>query len=359
MTTTLILFGAMNYFLFGVFAAARIRKETIQHFYFALAMFSVASIMIRIAEMRGMEAQFEWLSFIPILSFAIAPALYFYIKTLTQKSTSKQMIHFIPVAAHIVYQISIKYLFYIQSPFIPSHHALNIIGIVLGICLIVQITYYIIQIRKEIHSNTNAIKEHYSDLEGKQFRWIKVLFLCIITIIFIWILTRITSWILDLPIRSLPFVFIGLWLLSYYLFAISLLQKKIKIPNQSIDTSEKISNERIINDYIELWETLNDAMVSNEYFLDEGLNLQKLSKLCNVPSRHLSECINQNGQVNFHSFVNSFRVERVKKEMTDIKNSHLTLLGIAFKAGFKSKSSFNQVFKDSTGFTPKQFIRKQ
>lgn len=356
--TTLILFGAINYFLFGIISSLRIRKDTLHNLYFALFMFSIASIMIRVAYFRGIGSYNDWIWLLPILSFAIAPAFYLYVQALSQQSTNKPFIHFIPVALHIVYQIVMKYFNHLQPSLVPSHDILNIIGYVFGVLLFAQILYYIIKTQYLIRKNIIAIKEHYSNLEGKQLKWIKILFIFLITIVFSWVLTRFTSWAIQIPIKSLPFVFIGIWLLSYYLFAIWLTQKQIKIPNttrpeKQNETSDDLKEN---NNLMPLWKRVNNEMLAKEYFLDEGMNLQKLATILEVPARHLSECINLHGEVNFHVYVNSFRVERVKEEMVNEKNNHLTILGIAFKAGFKSKSSFNQVFKDSTGFTPKQFI---
>jgi len=349
--TTLILFGAINYFLFGVFSCVRYQRTQAFHFYFALAMFALGSVMIPVVYARGLGDGFQWLWALPILSFAIAPSFYLYIKGLTNQKSTRNFLHFVPVVVHLIYQYVMKYLSWNDSDSFPGHSVLNAIGIVLGLCLMLQFVYYILQIRKVVQLNVQSIKQYYSSLEGKQLKWVKVLFTIILGLIGLWVLTQFTSWSMDVPIKSLPLVFIGLWLLSYYLFAISLFQNKIQSDEQpEIDASEPSS------DYKELWQQLNDSMKTHEYFLDETLNLQILSKIMSVPSRQLSECINLNGQVNFHTFVNSFRIERVKKEMLDDRNSHLTLLGIAFMAGFKSKSSFNQVFKDSTGFTPKQFI---
>lgn len=350
--TTLILFGAINYFLFGLFSVARYNKTHPFHFYFALAMCALSSVMIPVVYARGLGDGFQWMWTLPILSFAIAPSFYLYIKGLTQQKSTNKFLHFVPVVVHLIYQYAMKYLSWNESDFFPGQKTLNVIGIVIGLCLMFQFVYYILQIRKVVQLNMQNIKQHYSNLDGKQLRWVKVLFAIMLGLIGLWVLTQFTSWSLDVPIKYLPLVFIGLWLLSYYLFAISLFQGKILMSDPDPELNPKESH----NNYKELWKKLNEAMRSYEYFLDEALNLQILSTIMSVPSRQLSECINLNGQVNFHTFVNSFRVERVKKEMLDARNSHLTLLGIAFTSGFKSKSSFNQVFKDSTGFTPKQFI---
>ena len=58
-------------------------------------------------------------------------------------------------------------------------------------------------------------------------------------------------------------------------------------------------------------------------------------------------------------YVNQFRVEEVKKRMSDINYKHLTLLGIALDCGFNSKSSFNNIFKKITNYTPTEYKNLQ
>ncbi|HAX95906.1 MAG TPA: AraC family transcriptional regulator, partial [Prolixibacteraceae bacterium] len=49
----------------------------------------------------------------------------------------------------------------------------------------------------------------------------------------------------------------------------------------------------------------------------------------------------------------------IKERLTNPEYSHLSVLGIAFDAGFNSKSAFNRVFKNVEGETPTQFKKSQ
>ncbi|MFC2443179.1 MAG: helix-turn-helix domain-containing protein, partial [Capnocytophaga ochracea] len=75
-----------------------------------------------------------------------------------------------------------------------------------------------------------------------------------------------------------------------------------------------------------------------------------------VLPNHLSQIINQYEEKNFYDFVNSYRVEEfITLAKKDI-DKNFNLLGLAYEAGFNSKSSFNQVFKKITGKTPSEFV---
>ncbi|WP_373493157.1 helix-turn-helix domain-containing protein, partial [Aquiflexum sp.] len=60
----------------------------------------------------------------------------------------------------------------------------------------------------------------------------------------------------------------------------------------------------------------------------------------------------------FFELVNGYRVEESKNLMMDEKLNHLSMIGIAFEAGFSSKTAFNTAFKKHTGMTPSQFKKE-
>ena len=51
-------------------------------------------------------------------------------------------------------------------------------------------------------------------------------------------------------------------------------------------------------------------------------------------------------------------LEEVKVRLLDPKYAHLTMLAIAYDAGFNSKSSFNMTFKKHVGLTPSEYRRR-
>lgn len=78
----------------------------------------------------------------------------------------------------------------------------------------------------------------------------------------------------------------------------------------------------------------------------------------NITRQNISLVINESLGKNFFQLINEFRVKEFKQLVLDPKLSHITLLGLAFDAGFNSKSSFNRIFKEISGETPSSYKRK-
>lgn len=100
-------------------------------------------------------------------------------------------------------------------------------------------------------------------------------------------------------------------------------------------------------------------IVTEKPFLNEDLNLALLAEQSQISQPHLSQVINQHFHKNFYDFVNQYRVEEAKQMLSSPDFNHLSVLGIAFDCGFKSKSSFNRYFKKYTGVSPSEFKKKQ
>ena len=100
---------------------------------------------------------------------------------------------------------------------------------------------------------------------------------------------------------------------------------------------------------------LEKIMQTDKPFLDEELNLNRLAEKSGHTASHLSQIINQHFKMNFYDFVNHYRIEEAKKMLVSSDYDKLSLLGIAFDCGFKSKSSFNRYFKKFCRTTPSEF----
>jgi AraC-like DNA-binding protein len=102
-------------------------------------------------------------------------------------------------------------------------------------------------------------------------------------------------------------------------------------------------------------ERLRTWMASTDAYRNGDLTLPVVAAELSVPLHHLSQVINEHCQQNFFDFINSYRVEEVKRQLLMPESAYLKLEEIGFAAGFNSKSAFNAAFKKSTQLTPSQF----
>jgi adenylate cyclase len=102
-------------------------------------------------------------------------------------------------------------------------------------------------------------------------------------------------------------------------------------------------------------EELAALMESEAPYFDPELSLKSLAELMKLPANHLSQLLNEGFGMNFSMFIKSYRIEAFKSLAADPTNRHLTILGLAFEAGFNSKTTFNTFFRKTTGMTPKAY----
>ncbi|NQZ20756.1 MAG: AraC family transcriptional regulator [Colwellia sp.] len=91
-------------------------------------------------------------------------------------------------------------------------------------------------------------------------------------------------------------------------------------------------------------------------YKDSQLNLLRLAQLIGVSTHHLSEALNQHQGKNFYQFINDYRVNYVREMLAQQQTAKI--LDLAMTAGFSSKSTFNAVFKQTTGLSPTQYRQK-
>jgi AraC-like DNA-binding protein len=102
---------------------------------------------------------------------------------------------------------------------------------------------------------------------------------------------------------------------------------------------------------------LESLMQQEKAFLDNELSLPILAQKMEISAHELSYLINEVYGENFYAFVNKYRVQEAKALLLSEKSDKLNMLGIAFQAGFNSKTTFNTAFKKWVGQSPTEFLQ--
>jgi AraC-like DNA-binding protein len=130
-------------------------------------------------------------------------------------------------------------------------------------------------------------------------------------------------------------------------------EKKVQLVQSKLDGEYKKSGLKpeVAED---IHQKLLDLMETEKSYTNPKLTLSDLATSLNVSANHLSQIINQNEKMNFHDFVNKYRVEEFIQNAST--NRNFSILAHALDAGFNSKSSFNNVFKKHKGITPSKYM---
>ncbi len=108
----------------------------------------------------------------------------------------------------------------------------------------------------------------------------------------------------------------------------------------------------------DLFDVVRAAVQKNGWFRSPELTLPELAERLGYTRTELSRIINLGGGVNFYDFVNKLRVEEVQSRLRADSQGRLSVLQVAFDAGFNTKSTFHTSFKKWTGMTPSIYRRQ-
>ncbi|MFA6455537.1 MAG: helix-turn-helix domain-containing protein [Bacteroidota bacterium] len=235
--------------------------------------------------------------------------------------------------------------------------------------LIVQGIVYVLAGLRMILRYDKQLKNVLSSIEQVQLSWLRNTTLAMLSA---WILFLIEDSLMMQGINLSNFVIVSV-VFAVYVYAIGvfgLLKSEIfaspdvekamhtvsELAEEEIPSSGKYERSGLSPEMAQQYvQQLIPLMEEKKLYTDASLTLSQLAELLNISAHNLSEVINTQLGKNFYDFVNGYRLEEVKRGLTDPAKQHLKILSIAFDAGFNSKATFNTLFKEQAGKTPSEF----
>lgn len=379
---TLLLAAAQGFFV-TVLLIQKHRKPVPNRF-LILLIFSYSVILSEmVLQELGVMDRVPYL--IPIILgivFIMVPSHYYYSLHLTRPSRrlrTADLLHLLPFVVLEGYQLIGMILgsYDPTEPLIePSSSGISIFNFII---LAYALTYMLLTLVR-LHRHARASFDFLSNIERIHFRWLNNLTL--LTIIILLVFTTENLLLLDNVALSQDFNLTSL-IVAIFVYAINyqcLLHPEILVipegETRGVDESAMVSGESVqsageeaagseppkysksgLSDERaeEIRRALVAAMEGKAYYRDPDLTLNDLAVALDVSPHNLSEVINTRLERNFFDFVNGYRIEQVKKDILDPSKQHLKMLAVAFENGFRSKSSFNLIFKKHVGMTPSEF----
>ena len=321
--------------------------------------------------------------------FLLPPVLYFYIRSLLDKSflfSKKELVHFIPAGFYFLYSLIVfmvdkvvpgEIFFYKDGKDKDFSTGYQVAGFILfGFYLIMSLSTY----RKYKRITYDAV----SFADSVMFKWAQ---------------RFLIAFLLLLTIRGLFFILNPEWdefgkkfwyyicfsILFYYI-TVSGYANTVRsvisfkdspfipvgdiVPDEgppvhksplSIVTNEQDAapdQKEMLPDLTDWKNAIEQLMLVDKLYENPELTLADVSAQLGTHPKKVSQVINQGFHMNFNDFVNHYRAKAVIQKIEEGEHTVQTLLSIGFECGFNSKSTFNRAFKRYTSLTPKEYIEK-
>jgi AraC-like DNA-binding protein len=309
--------------------------------------------------------------------FLYGPIFYLYARLVSSDNNSFQLkyyLHFIPFMIVVVYGIFTVYFKSTEFKFLLVKTDLEKTIVVLQMMNFLKPIHGMIYVFFTIHDvreYNNKIRNSYSNIERINLNWLRHLTIGLSIIWGIVVISFIVDAISGRNIMMDYLIYLAASILIYSIGYLSLHQPEIfqqfiqkseePVSDLKIKTVEGMSYKKSGLSEIEAQSHLKNLILMMErdkLYLNSDLTLRELAEKLSISAHNLSEILNTKLNQNFYDFINRYRVEEVKRKLSDNEMEKYNLIAIAFESGFNSKATFNTVFKKQTGTTPTEY-RKQ
>lgn len=298
--------------------------------------------------------------------FVVGPLIYlsitFFVSPSKKLSFKEYSLHFL-FPALLSFLIVLSYLMPNQEDLKEDAATLEIINIIVILVLIILplTIYWLLSYMKLLRHQRNVYL-FTSNVETIDLTWMRFFMWGLALMIIAWFCELVWENLIVSTISSIIYL-ISAFYLAYFalqqgeVFSTNEHQaKELKVIIEENQQSSSTKKQLLGEDDLNILKKRLSAMMQDEKpYLDSTLNLSKLAQLMQVSTHELSYIINTSFEDNFFNFVNRYRVEESKVLLLSNEYKHLSMVGIAYEAGFNSKTAFNTAFKKMTGVSPTEF----
>lgn len=263
-------------------------------------------------------------------NLAVGPLLFLYIRSIFQDKqlNPKEAVHFIPSALYIVF-----------SPILPNGGNSDI--------WLISYSFILVQSFVYVYLSASLLADNIKAKRSKDINWAIALIACLTSMWLVYAMIFLSI----IPVYSLgPVTFsLSIFILLY----VALNHHHLFLGAKGKST-KKYANTRMSEEQGKLhFLALKGLLESDQLYKKSDISLSFLGKEMNLLERDISYIINKYGDCNFAQLINGYRIEEAKRLID--QDSSQKIIAVAYEAGFNNLSTFNKVFKDSTGITPSAF----
>lgn len=126
----------------------------------------------------------------------------------------------------------------------------------------------------------------------------------IVGVIIIWV-----AYVLNIFEDKIPYI-LGPIIYSITIYALTFIAFNLKVINYDGMVFKEDLNKNT------LFKNIDDIIRKDKLYLNSNLDLNQIAKFLSVSSHQVSHMINEKADTNFNSYINKFRIEEAKKNIS-------------------------------------------
>jgi AraC-like DNA-binding protein len=186
-------------------------------------------------------------------------------------------------------------------------------------------------------------------------KWAKSIFILSALIVLLWSTSYVYGFFVENFSRKMYY---PIWCLSTFVICFAgwygFMQKgRSQKPDGATTDPQSLLTIIDSEDKIQL-QKLQQITVNLKLYKHSKITVKEFSEHSGISSSRITKLLRKNNE-NFNSFINRYRVEEAKRLLLEQDYFRYTMDFICEEAGFNSRASFFNIFKVTTGKTPKQY----
>lgn len=222
---------------------------------------------------------------------------------------------------------------------------------------VLQLFYFFRVFISQTKKYESKLDNYYADTYPLQLRGVRYYFygasvFCVMVMVSVLIPSPIFGLVVT-AINSVFYIAFGLYYIQYPTIY-HIIEPVIGISALNQNADQKVVARGLS------WEKLKSTIVSDKYYLHSEINIEEMAQYLKIGRTTLSNFINKEENMSFHTWVNMLRIEEAKKLFSE--NNDMTITQVAEQIGYCEISHFSRQFKQITGYSPsiwRQALSKQ
>lgn len=235
-----------------------------------------------------------------------------------------------------------------------SNQPSTVVVLLFFIFCIAQLVYFIRLFHLQLKKYEAKLDDYYADTYPLKLHWVSYCFyaatvFCVLVIISILIPNPLFE-IIVTAINSIFYVVFGIYYIQYpsiYHIIEPALNTSILSPN-----IEQTATVKVLT-----WEKLKSKIISEKFYLRSEINIEEMAQYLKIGRTTLSNFINKEENVNFHTWINQLRINEAQQLF--LQDTAFSIKQIAESIGYSELSHFSRQFKQITGYSPSVWRDKQ